>query len=269
MSKPKTSPKILMVDIETAPMLGYIWGLFDQNIGLNQIHTDWHVLSWAAKWYDPSGKVSYPMMYMDQRNAKDLENEKVILEGIWKLLDEADIVVGHNSKRFDVKKLNARFIVHKMQPPSPFRQLDTLTIAKKHFAMTSNKLEYLADKLGCKLKKMKTKKFPGFELWKQCLAKNKEAFKEMELYNKRDVEVLEEVYEKLIPWDSSINFSVYNGGEHVCSCGSTSLRNKGVTVTNTGIFQRFKCKKCGKHFQDKINELSPEQRKAMKKVSSR
>lgn len=264
MSNKQSGPKILFLDIETAPILGYVWGLFDQNVGLNQIHTDWHILSWAAKWQGED-----KMMYMDQRNARDLENEKVILEGIWKLLDEADIVVGHNSKRFDVKKLNARFLIHKMQPPSPFRQIDTLTIAKKYFAMTSNKLEYLADKLGCKLKKMKTKKFPGFELWKECLAKNKEAFKEMELYNKRDVDVLEEVYDRLIPWDNSINFAVYNGGQHVCTCGSTDLRNKGVTVTNSGIFQRYKCKKCGKPFQDKINELTPEQRKAIKKPTSR
>lgn len=268
MSK-STYPKILLVDIETAPLLAYCWGLFDQNVGLNQIHTDWHLLSWAAKWHDPEGKKKYPTMYMDQRNAKDLENEKVILEGIWKLLDEADIVVGHNSKRFDVKKLNARFIAHGMKPPSPYRQIDTLTIAKKHFAMTSNKLEYLAEKLGCKLKKMKTKKFIGFELWKECLAKNKEAFKEMELYNKRDVHVLEEVYNKLIPWDNSINFAVYNNGDHVCSCGSAHLIKKGITATNTGIFQRYKCKKCGKAFQDKINELSLEQRKAMKKVTAR
>jgi hypothetical protein len=264
MSKPKTGPKILLLDIETAPILGYVWGLFDQTISLNQIHKDWHILSWSAKWYGED-----KMMYMDQRNAKDIENEKVILEGIWKLLDEADIVIGHNSKRFDVKKLNARFVIHKMKPPSPFRQIDTLTIAKKHFAMTSNKLEYLADKLGCKLKKMKTKRFPGFELWKQCLAKNKEAFKEMELYNKRDVDVLEEVYERLIPWDSSINFAVYNNGNHVCSCGSTKLIKKGITATNTGIFQRYKCTNCGKPYQDKLNELNLDKRKAMKKPSSR
>lgn len=263
MSKPK-GPKILLIDIETAPILGYVWGLFDQNVGLNQIHTDWHLLSWAAKWYGED-----KMMYMDQRKAKDLENEKVILEGIWKLLDEADIVIGHNSKKFDVKKLNARFVIHKMQPPSPFRQIDTLAIARKHFAMTSNKLEYLADKLGCTLKKMKTKIFPGFELWKQCLAKNQDAFKEMELYNKRDVDVLEEVYEKLIPWDSSINFAVYNDGKHICSCGSTHLIKKGISASNSGLFQRYKCKSCGKSFQDKLNELPLEARKEMKKVSSR
>lgn len=255
-----SKPKILFVDIETAPMLGYVWGLFDQNIGLNQIHSDWHILSWAARWQGES-----KMHYMDQRNAKDIENEKTILEGIWKLLDDADIVVGHNSKRFDVKKLNARFLVHGMQPPSPFRQIDTLSIAKKNFAMTSNKLEYLADKLRCKLKKMKTKKFPGFELWKQCLAGNKEAFKEMQLYNERDVEVLEEVYEKLMPWDKSINFSVYNEGKHVCSCGSTHLIKKGVHATNGGLYQRYKCKSCGRPVYDKENLLTLEQRKGMKK----
>ena len=255
-----SKPKILFVDIETAPMLGYVWGLFDQNVSLGQIHSDWHVLSWAAKWQG-----SDEMMYMDQRNSRDVENDKKILEGIWKLLDEADIVVGHNSKRFDIKKLNARFVVHGMQPPSPFRQIDTLAIARKNFAMTSNKLEYLAEKLGCKKKKLKTKEFPGFELWKQCLAKNKAAFKEMELYNKRDVDVTEEVYDKLVPWDTSINFSVYNGGKHICSCGSTHLIKKGISASNAGVYQRWKCRDCGKHFKDKENLLPLDIRKLLKK----
>lgn len=259
------SKKILFLDIETAPILGYVWGLFDQNIGLNQIHTDWHILSWAARWKD-----SDKMMYMDQRKAKDLENEKVILEGIWKLLDEADIVIGHNSRRFDVKKLNARFIAHGMEPPSTYRQIDTLSIARKYFAMTSNKLEYLAEKLGCKFKKMKPKKFPGFELWKQCLVKNQEAFKEMEAYNKQDVLALEEVYNKLIPWDTSINFSVYNEGEeHTCTCGSKSFLKRGFIYTNNGKYQRLRCNNCGKETRSKENLLSLEKRKSLKNGTTR
>ena len=43
-------PKILCFDIETLPLESYTWGLFDQNVGLNQIKTDWAALSIAAKW---------------------------------------------------------------------------------------------------------------------------------------------------------------------------------------------------------------------------
>lgn len=257
-------PKILLVDIETMPMLSYIWNLFDEQSGTSMLQTDWCILSYSAKWLGDN-KVTYA----DQRKAKNIEDEKKILQKLWKLMDEADIVVGHNSKKFDVKRINARFIKHGMKPPAPFRQVDTLQIAKKHFAFTSNKLEYLAHFLGCKQKKLTKRKYPGFELWKECLANNQEAWKEMEQYNKQDVYVLEEVYKKLAPWDNTINFSIFNNGEHICSCGSKELINKGITTNNSGIFKRYKCKECGKPFQEKINKLPAEVRKTLKKGISR
>src|ERR1017187_5015377 len=97
-------PRILFLDIETKPILAYVWGLFDQNIALNQIVDDWRVLSWAAKWSD-----SKEIMQMDSREGINDRNEKKLLKEIWKLLDEADVVIGQNSKAFDVKKLNDKF----------------------------------------------------------------------------------------------------------------------------------------------------------------
>jgi hypothetical protein len=256
--------KILLFDIETAPILSYVWGIWDQNVGLNQISKDSHILSWAAKWHDPEGKINYPMLYADQRAAKDIENEKEMLKGMWSLLDAADIVITQNGKRFDIKRLNARFMIHGMGRPSNYRQIDTLQEAKKHFAFTSNKLEYLAKILKCESKKLTKRKFAGFELWTECLVGNKEAWKEMEKYNKQDVTVLEEVYIKLRPWIDVINFSVFHG-ENVCSCGSKHFISKGVHATNSGIFKRFKCKACGKPSYEKQNLLTPEKRKSLRK----
>src|SRR5271154_973437 len=177
-------PRVLLFDIETAPMLGYVWSLWENNIALNQLYKDWSVLSWSAKWLeDPPDKI----MYADQRSAKNVEDDKNILKQIWKLLDKADIVIAQNGRAFDHKKLNARFVLNGMKPPSTYKIIDTLLIAKKHFAFTSNKLEYMSDKLCTKYKKLKHKEFPGFEMWLECLAGNKKAWKEMELYNKHDV----------------------------------------------------------------------------------
>jgi DNA polymerase elongation subunit (family B) len=256
--------KVLLFDIETAPILGYVWGLFDQNIGLNQINSDWHVLSWSAKWlYDAPEKV----MYADQRKAKNIEDDSKILQGIWKLLDEADVVITQNGIKFDVKKLNARFIQHGFPPPSSFRHIDTLRIAKKHFAFTSNKLEYMTDKLCIKYKKLKHAKFSGFELWKACLAGNLEAWKEMEMYNKYDVLSLEELYTVLQPWDNSINFNIFHTDlETRCNCGSTEFSKKGYKYTNTGKFHRLVCNSCGAEYFDKTNLLSKEKSKSLKAV---
>lgn len=260
-------PKVLLMDIETAPMLGYVWGLFDQTIGLEQIYKDWHVLSWSAKWLDDSAD---KIMYEDQRKAKDITNDKKLLKKIWNLLDEADIVITQNGRAFDHKKLNARFVLNGLQPPSSFRIIDTLLIAKKHFAFTSNKLAYMSDKLCTKYKKLKSKKFPGFEMWLQCLAGNKAAWKEMERYNKHDVLALEELYYKLIPWDSSINFEVYNDRVGaVCTCGSKRFRSKGNYFTNTGKFQRLVCKECGKETRLRVNLLSKEKKKSLRAGTTR
>ncbi len=260
-------PKVLIFDIETAPMLGYVWSLWDNNVSLDQIYKDWHILSWSAKWLnDPPTKI----MYADQRNAKDIENDKAILKKIWKLLDQADVVITQNGKSFDHKKLNARFVAHGFQPPSSYRHIDTLIIAKKHFAFTSNKLEYMSTQFNKKYTKLKSKKFPGFSLWLECLAGNKKAWREMERYNKYDVLALEELYRTLIPWDSSIDFSVYNEDDSiVCTCGGTTFRNKGYYYTNTSKFQRFKCLSCGKETRGRTNLFDKYKRASLRSGTSR
>lgn len=257
--KKSSGPKILLLDIETSPMLGFCWSLWENNIALNQLEKDWHVLSWSAKWLDKK-----EIIYKDQRNAKNIEDDKVLLKGIWELLDEADVVIGQNSKRFDIKKLNARFIMNGMAPPSPFRQIDTMILAKRHFAFTSNKLEYLSNNLCKNFKKLKTKKFQGFELWKACLDGNIQAWKEMEAYNKMDVLALEELYKKLAPWDNSVNLNVYgNPGQNICSCGNAKFESKGYTFTNTGKFKRMRCTKCRKSFKLAENLLTKEHKKEL------
>lgn len=204
-------------------------------------------------------------MYQDQRNAKNIEDDKSLLEGIWALLDEADIVIGQNSKAFDIKKLNSRFIMNGMQPPSSFKQIDTMLLARKHFAFSSNKLEFMTNKLCKKYKKLKVKKFPGHEMWTECIKGNLKAWKEMERYNKYDVLSLEELYTKLIPWDNSVNFNLYREDTKlVCTCGSTSFRNKGFSYTATGKFSRHKCNDCGSEVRGKTNLFSKDKKKSLR-----
>jgi DNA polymerase elongation subunit (family B) len=232
-------PKILLLDIETAPIQAYVWSLWGNDVALNQIKKDWHVLSWAAKWL-PSKNV----VYHDQRNAKNIENDKQILKPLWQMMDDADIIVTQNGKKFDEKKLNSRFAIHGFPPPAPYKHIDTLAIAKKKFAFTSNKLEYLTEKLNKKYKKLKHEEFAGFELWRQCLAGNVKAWKAMEKYNKYDVLALEELYHTLVKWDNTVNFSVYYD-EPTCSCGSTEFERRGFYYTGVGKYQRYKCVECG------------------------
>lgn len=252
-------PKILVLDIETSPIISYTWGLFDQNVALNQIKEDWSIIAIAAKWFGEKD-----VFYVDQRDAKNIRNDKKMLQKVWELIDSADIILTQNGRRFDNKKLNARFIINGMKPPSPFKQIDTLEIAKKAFGFTSNKLEYMSDNLCTKYKKLKHNKFPGFDLWKECMAGNMDAWKEMEKYNKHDVLALEELAEKLMPW-SSCHFSIYTDADvPVCSCGCKDFERRGFDYTQVSKFQRYRCRQCGAWTRGRENLLSKE-----KKVSLR
>ncbi len=260
--KKSKGPKVLIFDIETAPILGFVWQLWDQNVALNQIKSDWYILSWSAKWLgDPPSKT----MYMSQENAKNIEDDTKTLQGIWNLLDQADIVITQNGKSFDHKKLNARFILKGFKPPSSYKHIDTYILAKKHFGFTSNKLEYMSNALNKKYKKLKHAKFSGFEMWSECLKGNKAAWREMKKYNKYDVLALEELYNKMIPWDNTIDFNLYHdSSSYICKCGSTDFMKYGYAYTASGKFQRYQCKSCGSETRSKENLFSKEKKKALR-----
>lgn len=236
-------PKILILDIETAPILAHVWRTFKENVGLNQINHDWYILSFAAKWLGATR-----VIYHDQSKAKDIEDDSRLMGLLWKLLDEADIIVAHNGRRFDLKKINARFILRGFRPPSPYEIVDTLDEAKKTFAFTSNRLAYLTDAL-CTQKKLEHAKFPGFELWKQCLNGNREAWKEMKLYNQQDVISLEELYLTMLPWMIGHPNVVALAGstERGCpKCGSHDIQQRGYRITRQGgKYARYQCNGCG------------------------
>lgn len=254
-------PRILFLDIETSPLTVYSWGLHDQNISLQQVKSDWFILSWAAKWSDES-----EVMYQDLRGKRKPDNDKDLLQSIWKLLDEADIICTQNGRSFDSKKLNARFIQQGFKPPSSYKHIDTLVIAKKYFGFTSNKLAYMTDKLCTKYKKLEHKKFPGLELWQECLKGNIKAWREMEKYNKHDVLSLEELYHKLIAWDVGTDFNVYHDkSETTCKCESKEFNRNGYFYSSMGKYQRYRCKQCGAEARSKINEFDKSKKESLRK----
>ncbi|CAI3971394.1 DNA polymerase exonuclease subunit [Variovorax phage VAC_51] len=263
-----TQAKILTIDLETAPIKSHHWGLWDQNIGLNMIDTDWTILSYAAKWLHEDRT-----MYKDTFFQRDQRKDLALLKTVRNLLNEADIVVGQNVQRFDLKKLNARFILNGIAPPSPVRIIDTLKVAKRHFAFTSNKLEYMSDKLCVKYKKLKHGQFPGFELWAEFLKRNPLAQAEMEKYNRYDVLSTEELYLIMRPWiQGHPNVNLYTGvgdidgkpfAERCPHCGSSALKKKGFRFTQLGQYQRYHCGGCGAWPHGRTNLIPKAQRAAL------
>jgi len=257
-------PKILTLDLETAPIEGYVWGLFDQNMGLNQIKQDWTILAWAAKWYgDPASKVRY----MDNRKVKNVRDDKKLVKGLAALLNEADIIITQNGKNFDVKKVNARALINKLPPIKPFspsQHIDIYKEEKKIFGFTSHKLEYKTEQINKKYKKLKHGKYPGFALWKAVLAGDPLAWKEMEKYTKYDVLSTEEHYDLVKGWIKIPALSAFIDDEKMrCQCGSDKLVKKGFANTDTGKFQIYHCRTCGKWPRSSVNLLSAEKKRSM------
>jgi hypothetical protein len=236
----ETHLKILLLDIETSPNLGWVWGKYQQDI--IRFNKEWFILCFAAKWLNDS-KIITKRLPDYNLYKKDSDNDRELIKDLWKLLDEADVVVAHNGDEFDIKKVNARIVFHGLPPTSPFKTVDTLKMARRYFGFTSNKLEDLVKSLALGVEKMNT---GGFDLWLKCLAGDPSAWNRMTLYNKRDVELLELIYRKLQPWDAyQPNQSVY-AGKPICSrCGSNRVQSRGQYVSKTLIYNRFCCSDCG------------------------
>lgn len=188
--------KTLIIDIETSPIEGLVWGTWKQNLTLDQIQTDWSILSYAAKWAGDS-----KVFYEDSggRGVDKVRDDSLLLPGLWKLLDEADRIVAQNGNRFDVKKINYRLAERGFTPPSPFRVYDTLLASRRLFAATSHKLGWLSEHL-TDTPKSKHRKFPGWELWLECLQDNPDAWAEMKKYNIQDIKATEKLWVRQQPW---------------------------------------------------------------------
>ncbi len=234
--------KILLIDIETAPNLAYTWGIWQQDISLKQMVQSSSTLCWAAKWHGQR-EVMFDSVHRS--------SEKKMLRGIHRLLDEADVVVHYNGRKFDVPTLNKEFLLNGMSPPSPYKQVDMLQVSRAAFRFQSNKLDYVAQQLGLGQKTV----HEGFELWVKCMKGDDAAWKRMEKYNKNDVVLLEAVYDKMLPWIKGHPNRSTHSGQPVCTnCGGGHLQRRGLASTTTGKYPRFQCVDCGSWMRGSVAE---------------
>lgn len=237
-------PRICLFDIETAPSLGWFFDLWKEG---NIIDTkqDWYVLSFAYKWLGEKKTTVHalPDYGLYKRNR---ENDKTLLKDLWGILDEADVVVAHNGDRFDIRKANARFLAHGFKPPSPYKTVDTLKVARRHFKFDSNKL----NDLGRYLKVGRKLPHTGSHLWFGCMHGDSRAWRLMRRYNARDVDLLEQVYLKIRPWATNHPSLTWHTRKHedcpVCQSNDTIYR--GWNLNRTGRKRRINCRDCGYWF---------------------
>lgn len=229
--------KILTIDIETRPNLAYVWGLWDQNVGLSQLVESVSMVSFAAKWLDEKRVIFYSDHHDDH---------EAMVRAAWDLMDVADVIVHYNGRSFDIKHMHREFVLLGLDPPSPHRDIDMLTVVKSRFKFPSNKLDYVADQLGLG-RKVQT---GGMELWIDCMADDPKAWRLMKRYNIGDTKITEKLYLRLLPWiKGHPNHGLYTADHvHVCpSCGGGDLMKRGYAYTPASVYQQYKCKNpaCG------------------------
>lgn len=253
-----TSAKVLILDIETAPIRAFVWGIWNQNIGTNQIQSDWFCLTWAAKWLFEDKVYSAKLTPAEVKK----QDDKRIIKGIWEMVNQADIVIAHNGEKFDMPKLNSRFIINGFHPPLPYQQIDTLKHIRRQFGFTSNKLDYVNKLLNLE-RKTDT---GGFELWERCMQGDAEALKLMEQYNVNDVRILEETYLHIRPWikpHPNMGLFILDETQSRCpSCGSDMLEESGKHYhTTANIFIACRCGNCGATARKRLADITIKQRR--------
>jgi hypothetical protein len=232
--------KICLYDLETAPSLGYIWDKYETNVL-------WYVkqgylLSYAYKWLGDNK--TYVVSLPDFKTyKKDPENDKELVQSLYRLFESAEVLVAHNGDSFDERTANGRFFFHHLTPPPPHKRIDTLKISRKYFKIQSHKLDDLGDYLGVGRKE----RTGGIDLWRDVLDGDMKAWKKMCKYNRMDVILLERIYLHLRPWAENhpaINL-IENNVKACPKCGACELVARGTRYNKTTIYQRYRCKACG------------------------
>lgn len=226
--------RVLVIDIESKPIKGYVWGLWKQNIGLSQIVDHGGMMCFAAKWLG-SDEIIFSSEFED--------GTETMVQKVWDLLDQADLIVTYNGDRYDIKRINNEFLKLGMTPPAPYKSIDLYKTNKVRFDLPSKKLDYIAELTGSGNKL----KHQGFDLWVGCMEGDPEAWQTMQEYNEQDVLLTERVYVKLLPWLTNVvHMGMFSGAGAACPyCGAEALEDTGrTTKTHVQEYTLYQCANC-------------------------
>lgn len=239
--------KVLLYDLECSPNIGYTWDVWQVNV--IKIIEHRQIISVAWKWLGEKEVHVLALPDFPGYN-KDHKNNYLLMLAIKKLMNKADIAIGHNVNEFDDRRVNTDFIKHKILPPPPHKTVDTLKVARTYFDFNFNSLGELGEFLGLG----KKLKHWGFELWERCMDKDPKAWDLMKKYNQRDVALLEKIYYRIRPWilnHPNMNALDRKPGCPLCRAPSikmqVSKRLRIIGISNASPKTQFVCQECGKY----------------------
>ena len=242
---------ILIYDLETVPTEAYVWSAWKQNVAPIQVVEQGRVVCWAAQWL---GDKDRDIMFGSEW---DLNPEKDFIVRLHDLFEEADAVITFNGDKFDELVANTEYMKRGLGPPPPRKSIDMYKVSKQRFRLLHHRMDSVAEALGIKGKT----ETGGFQLWRDIMDGKPAAQKLMEKYNKQDIKVLKQIYQKLLPWIK--NHPVVGTGDACAHCGSTKLEKRGFYKTKVSTFQRYKCTKCGAWHRERLADKTAEKPKVV------
>lgn len=226
--------QIWTFDIERFPMVTYQWGAKNRSgyTGEHMVIEPGRMVSFAAKRQD--GMVVFSSEYHHGR--------KRMLDAIHQIMSTADILVGYNSRRFDVPHVHTELLLDGYTPPPPVKQIDLMQVVKRRFRLEYNNLASVTKALGVETK-IDT---GGFDLWKRCIAGDKDAWDTMRAYNIQDVHATDALRHRLAPWiPAHPNLGLWIGADRACpTCGSSNVHQAGTAAAATISYVRYQCGDC-------------------------
>lgn len=263
------NPKILVYDIECTGILGYAYGTHDTSI--HKIIEQPILLSFSYAWYEPGKRPKIICRTLADMDTYDVDpkNDRLLTKELWELIDEAQVLIGHNSKSFDDKMANMFFLKHRLGPTSPYKQIDTKLMASSIGRFPSKSLNNLSDFFGNGQKTETT----HADLWWDSInggAAGRKAMKKMATYNNQDVKLTIDLYEILRPhFRRHPILSRLSGDSDACPrCGSHDYRVRAYRSTDVSMYHQFSCNECGGYFSDRksITEKDGDEKPKFKSV---
>lgn len=229
--------KVLLYDIEVAPRLCWAYDMWDANI--IHVERESYAMCFAYKWLDEDETYCVAQPDFAKYYKKNPYDDILVVETLWELMDEADVVIAHNATKFDNRVANERFLHQGLGAPSPYRTVDTLTLSRRYFKQGRNSLDYLCKKLDLGGKPKETHS----TLWHRCVSGDMEAWDMMREYNRDDIALLENLYLRLRPF--APNHANIGEGFQCPKCSSTHVQRRGVARTNAAVYPQYHCQTCG------------------------
>jgi hypothetical protein len=235
------SPKILLYDLEVSRSIvegyGNKWDYKVVKMTRPQM-----LMCFSYKWLGEK-KIHHVTMH-------DFKTSKELAQSLADVLDQCDVAIAHNLKRFDDKMSYRYFIKDDVAPPSPYKQIDTLIVARSTFKFESNSLKDLGDYLDLGTKE----KITYADLEDDFMGKpSAKTLRLMKKYNNKDVELLEAIYLKMRPYmKQHPNLALISDKDGCPKCGSKNRQYRGTAYANTVKYKRVFCNDCRSWARERV-----------------